>query len=232
MGAIVKGRSVLIVDDEKNIRLMLAQALEVLEVETDTATNGQEALAKLKEKEFDLILLDLKMPGISGMEVLRQVREIRPDIRIIMITAHGTVESAVEATKLGASDFIQKPFVPEEIRDLVRRVMSREKFDEQNGADYTSSIELAKRSIIDHHFEAAKAHIRKAISFNPSRPEAFNLLGAVMEVQGDRLEAQKHYRTALSLDPNYKPASENLDRTTNWRWRKIGGILLDEGGKK
>jgi CheY-like chemotaxis protein len=75
---------ILIVDDEKNIRLTLSQALEVLEVETDTAANGEEALAKLKEKEFCLILLDLKMPGMDGMEVLRRLREIRPDIRILL----------------------------------------------------------------------------------------------------------------------------------------------------
>ena len=99
-------KSVLIVDDEKNIRLTLSQALEALEVETDTAANGEETLAKLKEKEFCLILLDLKMPGMDGMEVLRRVREIRPDIRVIILTAYGTIESAVEAMKLGAIDFI------------------------------------------------------------------------------------------------------------------------------
>jgi DNA-binding NtrC family response regulator len=75
------------------------------------------------------------MPGMDGMEVLRQVREIRPDIRIIMITAYGTIELAVEAMKMGAVDFIQKPFSPEEIRELVSRGMDREKLDEQKVAD-------------------------------------------------------------------------------------------------
>src|SRR5512136_776721 len=139
----MKDKSVLIVDDEKNIRLTLSQALEILEVETDTAADGEEALAKLKEKEFGLILLDLKMPGMDGMEVLRRIREIRPDIRIIILTAYGTVESAVEAMKLGAADFIQKPFAAEEIRELVSRVLDREKIDEQKTADYASSVELA-----------------------------------------------------------------------------------------
>lgn len=118
-----KTRSILIVDDEKNIRLTLSQALAVLGVDVDMAENGREALAKLKEKDFRLILLDLRMPGIGGMEVLRQVRKIRPDTRVIIITAHGTIESATEAMKLGACDFLQKPFVPDEIRELVSRVM-------------------------------------------------------------------------------------------------------------
>jgi DNA-binding response OmpR family regulator len=228
----MKGKSVLIVDDEKNIRLTLSQALEVLGVETDEAANGEEALAKLEKKEFDLILLDLKMPGMDGMEVLRRVREIRPDIRVIILTAYGTVESAVEAMKLGAADFIQKPFAPEEIRALVSRVMDREGLDEQKAVNYASSIELAKGRIGDRHFDAAVEHVRKAISLDPSRPEAFNLLGALMEIQGNRIEAQKNYRAALSLDPSYEPAIKNLRRSTDIRWQIAGGILLGDAQKE
>lgn len=222
----MEDRSILIVDDEKNIRLTLSQALESSGWETDTAANGEEALLKLKEREFRLILLDLKMPGMDGMEVLRRVSEIRPEIRVIMMTAYGTIDSAVEAMKLGACDFIQKPFVPDEIRDLVSRVMDREKLSEQKALDYDSSIELAKRSIGDRHFEAALEHVRKAISLDPNRPEAFNLLGALIEIQGDRLEAQKNYRVALSLDPSYKPAIENLQRSTSWQPRQKGLVFL------
>lgn len=226
----MKDKPVLIVDDEKNIRLTLSQSLEALELETDTAVNGEEALAKLQEKDFGLILLDLKMPGMDGMEVLRQVREIRPDIHIIIITAYGTIESSVEAMKLGAVDFIQKPFAPEEIRELVSRVLNREKLDEQKAVDYASHIELAKRCIGDRHFDAAIEHVRKVISLDPSRPEAFNLLGALLEIRGDRLEAQKNYRAALSLDSTYEPARKNLNRSTSWK--PEGGIILGEGGKE
>jgi len=222
----MKGRSVLIVDDEKNILLTLSQSLEVLQLETDTATNGEEALAKLKEKDFGLILLDLRMPGMDGMEVLRKVREIRPDIRIIMITAYGTIELAVEAMKLGAVDFIQKPFSPEEIRELVSRVLDREKLDERKAADYGASIELAKRSVGHRHFDAAIEHLRRAIFLDPARPEAFNLLGALLEIQGDRIEAQKNYRAALSLDPSYEPAIKNLQRSTDWKPK--GALILGD----
>jgi DNA-binding response OmpR family regulator len=221
-------QSILIVDDEKNIRLTLTESLASLNVETDTASNGEEALAKLKEKDFGLILLDIRMPGIDGMEVLRRVREVRPDVRIIMITAYGTIESAVEAIKLGAVDFLQKPFDPGDIRALVSRVMDRETLDEQKSSDFSSRIELAKRCIGDRHFAAAVEHVRNAIFFDPGRPEAFNLLGALMEIQGDRLEAQKNYRAALSLDPSYKPAAENLRRSTDWGARQKGGINIDK----
>jgi DNA-binding response OmpR family regulator len=225
-------KPILIVDDEKNIRLTLSQALETLGTQIDAAANGEEALAKLREKEFGLILLDIRMPGMDGIEVLRRVREIRPDIRVIMITAYGTVESAVEAMKLGAVDFLQKPFDPEEIRELVSRVMDRNKLDEHKLVDYASHIELAKKCIGDRHFDAAVEHVRKAIFIDPGRPETFNLLGALMEIRGDRIEAQKNYRAALSLDPSYEPAIKNLHRSTTTKWRQEGEIILEEVKKE
>jgi len=219
-------KPVLIVDDEKNIRLTLSQSLESLELETDTAVNGEEALAKLKDKDYGLVLLDLRMPGMDGMEVLRRLREIRPDIRVIIITAYGTIESAVDAMKLGAVDFIQKPFSPKEIRGLVSQVMDREKLDGQKAVDYASFVELAKRCVGDRHFDAAVEHVRKAISLDPGRPDAFNLLGALMEIQHNVLDAQKYYRAALDLDPTYKPAKDNLDRST--RWQRGENIVLEQ----
>jgi CheY-like chemotaxis protein len=116
---------VLLVDDERNIRLTLSRSLEALGVQIETAVNGEEALQKLEENEFALLLLDLKMPGIDGMDVLHQVQERWPRTRVIVITAHGTIVSAVEAMKLGAVDFIQKPFSPTEIRELVTKVLNR-----------------------------------------------------------------------------------------------------------
>lgn len=111
--------AILIVDDEKNIRFTLSMALEELNLSVDTALNGEEALHKLAEKSYALILLDLHMPGISGLEVLRRVAEIRPEAKVIIITAYGTMESAIEAMKLGAVDFLPKPFNPAEVREMV-----------------------------------------------------------------------------------------------------------------
>jgi DNA-binding response OmpR family regulator len=198
-------------------------------LEIDTAMNGEEALAKLNEKEFGLILLDLKMPGMDGMEVLSQVRRIRPDIRVIIITAHGTIDSAVEAMKLGAVDFIQKPFTPKEIRELVSQVIDREKLDKQKVVDYESYIEVAKSCIGDRHFDAATEYVRKAIYLDPSRPEAINLLGALLEIRGDVSEAQDYYRAALAHDPTYEPAIQNLRRSTSWT--PTGDIILGEEKK-
>jgi len=228
----MRKQAVLIVDDQKNIRLTLFHALEPLGIEVDTVASGEEGLSKVENREFGLIPLDLKMPGMGGLEVLRRLRVVRPDILVIIMTAYGTIESAVEAIRLGASDFIQKPFALEEIRSLVTRVMAREKIDTEKAEDYGTSIELAKRCIGEYHFDAAIEHVHKAISFDPGRPEAFNLIGALMEIRGDRLEAQKNYRAALSLDPSYEPAIRNLQRSTEAGWKQKGGIVLGETKKE
>jgi DNA-binding NtrC family response regulator len=213
----MKTRPVLIVDDEKNIRLTVSQSLESIGLDTDTAMNGEEALAKLKANDYSLILLDLKMPGMDGMQVLRRIREVRPEVRVIVITAYGTVESAVEAMKLGTVDFVQKPFASEEIRALVSRVLRRDQLDGQKAEDYSSRLELAKRCVADRQFAAAIDHVRKAISLDPGRPEAFNLLGALLEIDRNVPEAEECYREALKLDPSHGPAKENLERSTRSR---------------
>ena len=228
----MSNKGILIVDDEKNIRLTLNQSLEVLKLPLDTAVNGEEALAKLKGREFGLILLDLKMPGMGGMEVLRQVRQMRPDIKVIIITAHGSIESAVEAMRLGAVDFIQKPFAPKEIRALVSQVMDRDQLVAKEADDYATCVELAKKCINARQFEAAQEHLKKAVSLDSSKAQALNLLGAVQEIQGDRLEGIKNYRAALAVEPSFTPAKENLERAT--ATHPTGRIVLDskDGGKK
>jgi len=217
-------KPILIVDDEKNIRLTLSRSLEPLEFPIQTAVNGEEALQKLHEEAFSLVFLDLKMPGIDGMEVLRQIKETWAKTRVIIITAHGTIASAVEAMKLGAVDFIQKPFSPGEIRDLTTLVMARDTLDEENAVDYRSLIELAKRHLSNRSFATSREIVRKAIAADPAQPEAYNLLGVLFEIKHDWLEAQKFYRAALDIDPTFKPAQANLDRTSTWY--KFGKIDL------
>lgn len=116
---------ILLVDDEKNIRLTVSRSLEPLGMPLETASDGEEALQKLEEEGFSLLLLDLKMPGMDGMAVLETVRRRWPRLLVVILTAYGNIDIAVEAMKMGAADFIQKPFSPKEIRDLATRVLRR-----------------------------------------------------------------------------------------------------------
>ncbi len=221
---------ILVVDDEKNIRLTLAQALEFSGLLVQTASDGEEALQKLTEADFTLVLLDLKLPGLDGLEVLRRIRQSRPKLRVIIITAHGTIEYAVEALKAGAVDFLRKPFSLNEIREIVQRVLARPDPEEKASPDYRTLMERADSGLQEGDLEAAGETARQAIALDPARPEAYNLLGALLEMKHDRLEAQRFYRAALEIDPTYEPAGANLDRIT--LRRRLGPIDLGKTEKK
>lgn len=102
-------RTILIVDDEKAIRKTLTEILSYEGYKIDDAENGEEALKKLKERNYDVVLCDIKMPKVDGLEFLEKSKEINPDVPIIMISGHGTIETAVEAVKKGAFDYVAKP---------------------------------------------------------------------------------------------------------------------------
>jgi len=101
--------NVLLVDDETKFLDLLSQRLGTRGVEADTATSGEEALSKLKGKNLDVIILDVMMPGMGGIETLKRIRKENPEVQIIMLTGQGSVEKSVESMKEGAIDFLEKP---------------------------------------------------------------------------------------------------------------------------
>ena len=103
-------KKVLIVDDTKNIRMLLSKCLELEGFEVDTAADGLEAVRMLSKNDYDLAFLDIKLPEISGTEVLKRIRGIGVDVPVIIITAYATVKNAVDCTKLGSVAYLQKPF--------------------------------------------------------------------------------------------------------------------------
>ncbi len=117
---------VLVVDDEDGLRAFLAEALTTAGHDVTTAASGDEALRRLAGQAFELVITDLRMPGTDGMAVLRRVRAEQPETEVIVLTAHGTIETAVEAMKLGAFDYLQKPLgSPAELRLVVARALER-----------------------------------------------------------------------------------------------------------
>jgi DNA-binding NtrC family response regulator len=102
-------QSILVIDDERSIRNILKEILQYESYQVDDAKDGNEGLEKIKNKHYDLVICDIKMPGIDGLEVLEKAKEFREDIQFIMISGHGTMETAVEATKKGAFDYLEKP---------------------------------------------------------------------------------------------------------------------------
>jgi DNA-binding NtrC family response regulator len=212
---------VLIVDDERNIRLTLKGALDSFGLEVDAVFQGEEALQKLAEKSYEIMILDLRLPGMDGLTVLRQAAEKFPATKVIIITAYGTVEAVVEAMQLGAVDFLQKPFEPHEVREIVGRVLA---LSEEGSRHFTYEdyLDLAGNNIKTKKFSAAMVYAHKAIFADSRRPEAFNLLGGLHETRDQRKEAVTNYQVALEIDPSYEPARKNLERATVRPYTKMG----------
>ncbi|HZQ69248.1 MAG TPA: sigma-54 dependent transcriptional regulator [Terriglobales bacterium] len=124
--------SVLIIDDEAGIRESLQTLLELEGYDVECAVNGDEGIARLGERSFDLVLLDLALPDRNGLDLLADLRASNPQLSVIMITAYGTVENAVRAMQGGASNFVQKPWDNEKLLADVRASIARHKAEEEN----------------------------------------------------------------------------------------------------
>jgi len=110
---------ILIVDDEEEFVKALSERLTIRDYDVTTSLSGEDAVEKVKHYLFDVVILDVAMPGMSGIETLREIKKIKPLIEVIMLTGHATVETAIEGLKLGALDFLLKPC---ETKDLVVKI--------------------------------------------------------------------------------------------------------------
>jgi DNA-binding NtrC family response regulator len=145
---------ILIVDDEKNTRDGLQWSLEGKNNQVQTAASGAEALEIVRSNEVHLMLSDLKMPEMDGLELLKAVREESPSTEVVILTGHGTVESAVEAIKMGAFDYLMKPVNLEELGLLVERVLMQRDLKEENAA-------LREQLEERHDFDSIVGHSAK-----------------------------------------------------------------------
>jgi DNA-binding response OmpR family regulator len=135
---------VLIVDDEKDFTELLSERLETRGFKTRIAFDGNEAISRLKEENADVVLLDVMMPGKSGVETLKEIKNSWPITEVIMLTGHGTVETAIEGMKLGAYDYLIKPTG---IEDLSQKITSAY----QRKSDHEERIRQAEiNKIIEH----------------------------------------------------------------------------------
>jgi DNA-binding NtrC family response regulator len=128
----VNSIKILIVDDELIMRESLAGWLERDGHAVQTAASGEEAMEKLKQTHFDIFLVDIKMEGMSGLEVLRRIKESDPDAEVVMITAYGSIPSAIEAMKDGAYDYMLKPFDPNELGVLIEKIIQHQQQAREN----------------------------------------------------------------------------------------------------
>jgi DNA-binding response OmpR family regulator len=195
-------KCVLIVDDEPNVRLMLRTALESAGYRVLEAADGLGALARLRDGTCDLVVLDLRMPKLDGMETLARLREQGNATPVVMLTAHGSIPDAVAAMRLGAIDFLTKPITPGELRAVVSEVINRNQPSPPPVPAPARPPAASRRSL---GFELARA--KRAIN------------------RGQFHEAERLLREVLADEPHSKEAHEFLDRLLSLKEREAGGAF-------
>lgn len=218
---------IMIVDDEPNVRLVFKTTLESVGYTLAMAEDGLAALSELERSPADVVLLDLHMPGLDGMDTLRRLREAGNDVPVVIITAHGSVPHAVEAMKLGAIDFLSKPLSPDALRRVVAEVLDRQvdRRHEASGripaaaaepvtvaSQFAANLTQAKRALNARGFREAEVFLKQAIALNVESAEAHNLMGVLHELRQEHDDSYREYKAALKVDKHYEPAKNNMTR--------------------
>lgn len=128
----MKRAKVLVVDDEVAFADNIAKLISKRGYEVTTVNNGQSAVEALDESDFDIIILDLKMPGLDGLATLKLIKGKRPGVEVIILTGHGSMESGIDGIQLGAFDFIMKPVRFEDLHEKIRQAYQRKLVHEEN----------------------------------------------------------------------------------------------------
>jgi DNA-binding NtrC family response regulator len=148
-------KKALVIDDEQIVLDSVSQILIDENYEVDVSLSGREGLDWAIERPYDIVLTDIRMPDIGGMRVLRDVKRIKPSLPVVIITGYATTKSAVQAMKLGAADYIEKPFEPEQLLEAVARGLGISSEDEEQGLIHKDEMaKVLERAESDDEFFA------------------------------------------------------------------------------
>ncbi len=127
-------RKILVVDDEDTVCRSIKKALQREDYDIDVALSGEDGLKMQQQKDYDVIIVDLMMPGLNGMDLLKALKAISPAVQVVMITGYPTMKNTLQAMQIGAFDFLPKPFLPYDLRNLVTRALAaRDKAKGESG---------------------------------------------------------------------------------------------------
>lgn len=189
-------KKVLVIDDTKNIRTLLTKCLEIEGYEVETASDGNQALDLFTKKQFDLAFLDIKMPFVSGTEVLKNIRDRNIHTPVIIITAYASVKNAVECTQMGAVAYLQKPFTPEKVRTVLKELETTKCI----GRVCEETLYERAETLIDEKRYAEALNILKAgLSEQSLNENIYMLLSKACEGMGKKDDAQNYLNIYTTL---------------------------------
>jgi len=184
---------VLVVDDTKNIRMLLTTCLELYGYEVVTAVDGLDALKVILASNPDLIFLDIKLPEVSGTEVLRRIRTMGIVTPVVIMTAFATVKNAIECTKLGAVAYLQKPFTADKVKTVINELINRSA-NVENSTEL--NIKTCKDLIEDGELSESYILLKKQLALDPTNGEVYFLIALIYDKKGNKEEAQRLYNIA------------------------------------
>jgi two-component system OmpR family response regulator len=187
-------KKVLVADDTKNIRNLLMKCLQMEGYEVKTANDGKAAKEILLKEDFDLAFIDIKMPFLSGTDVIRSIREMGIAIPVIVITAYATVKNAIECTQMGAVAYLQKPFTADKVKAVLK-----EYFDEtaKNSESLDYSIKTVKDLIDGGEFSQALHLLQTILSKDAANPEIYLLMSKIYGGLGNSDMERKFFQTSV-----------------------------------
>lgn len=185
-------KRVLIIDDTKNIRLLLTKCLELEGYAVESAADGKEGLERILKGSFDLIFLDIKLPEISGTEVLRRMREAGILTPVIVITAYPTVKNAVDCTQLGAQAYLQKPFTAERLLAVLKDFW--QKNDQRR--EYETAEQVILEALAQGETNRALALIEQHMGGRLADSRMYRLLSDVYRKRGEEKLADQFLQAA------------------------------------
>jgi DNA-binding NtrC family response regulator len=153
----MRKKKVLVIDDESIVLNSVKKILTAEDFEVDPAQSSREGLERAMSREYDLVLTDIRMPEIGGMRILRDIKRSRPALPVVIFTGYATVQSAVQAMKLGASDYIEKPFTPDMLLTTIKKVLEKaaqEEPERQELIHKDEVIRVLERAAVDSEFVA------------------------------------------------------------------------------
>ena len=182
-------KRVLVVDDTKNIRMLLEKTMQMEGFTVETASTGTEGLEKIRSGSYDLIFLDIKLPEISGTEVLRKIRAENINTPVIIITAYPTVKNAVDCVQLGAITYLQKPFTADRLKNILSQFNIN--VPDTKVEMKSETKDKIKKAFEDSDFNLAIELLSGLLSKNPSDAKIYKALAKAYKGLGEDAKAEK-----------------------------------------
>ena len=182
-------KRVLVVDDTKNIRMLLEKTMQMEGFTVETASTGTEGLEKIRSGSYDLIFLDIKLPEISGTEVLRKIRAENINTPVIIITAYPTVKNAVDCVQLGAITYLQKPFTADRLKNILSQFNIN--VPDTKVEMKSETKDKIKKAFEDSDFNLAIELLSGLLSKNPSDGKIYKALAKAYKGLGEDAKAEK-----------------------------------------